>query len=117
VVEDDHAGHDHGPGEHSHDHEHGGVFGSWTELVFALGCGLMLAIGFAINRFADAPVWLPLGCYILAYGLGGFFTLREAFQNLKARRFEIDTLMLVAAAGAAALGAGRKVRCCCSCSV
>lgn len=31
--------------------------------------------------------------------------LREAIDNLRARRFEIDTLMLVAAAGAAALGA------------
>ncbi|NBW77259.1 MAG: heavy metal translocating P-type ATPase [Sphingomonadaceae bacterium] len=105
VVEEDHAGHDHGPGEHGHDHEHGGIFGSWTELVFALGCGLTLAIGFAIEKLADSPAWLPLGCYILAYALGGFFTLREAFQNLKSRRFEIDTLMLVAAAGAAALGA------------
>ena len=105
VVEEDHAGHDHGPGEHGHDHEHGGIFGSWTELVFALGCGLTLAIGFAIEKLADSPAWLPLGCYILAYALGGFFTLREAFQKLKSRRFEIDTLMLVAAAGAAALGA------------
>ncbi len=105
VVEEDHAGHDHGPGEHGHDHDHGGIFGSWTELVFALGCGLALAIGFAIEKVADASAWLPLGCYILAYGLGGFFTLREALQNLQARRFEIDTLMLVAAAGAAALGA------------
>jgi len=97
------AEHDHGPGEH--DHGHGGIFGSWTELVFALGCGLVLAIGFAIEKLGDAPGWIPLGCYIVAYGLGGFFTLREAFENLKARRFEIDTLMLVAAAGAAALGA------------
>lgn len=88
-----------------HDHGHGGIFGSWTELVFALGCGLVLAIGFAIEKLGDAPGWIPLGCYIVAYGLGGFFTLREAFENLKARRFEIDTLMLVAAAGAAALGA------------
>ena len=101
--EEDHARHDHGPGEH--DHGHGGIFGSWTELVFALGCGLVLAIGFAIEKLGDAPGWIPLGCYIVAYGLGGFFTLREAFENLKARRFEIDTLMLVAAAGAAALGA------------
>lgn len=31
-------------------------------------------------------------------------TLREAYDNLKLKRFEIDTLMLVAAAGAAALG-------------
>lgn len=105
VVDEDHAGHDHGPGEHDHDHHHGGIFGSWTELVFALCCGLALAIGFAIENLASASRWLPLAWYVLAYVLGGFFTLREALENLKARRFEIDTLMLVAAAGAAALGA------------
>ncbi|KQP15202.1 ATPase [Pseudorhodoferax sp. Leaf267] len=44
-------------------------------------------------------------CYVFAYVAGGWFTLREAFDNLKARRFEIDTLMLVAAVGAAAIGA------------
>ena len=44
-------------------------------------------------------------CYVLAYGFGGFYTLREAIENLRMKRFEIDTLMLVAAAGAAALGA------------
>ena len=32
------------------------------------------------------------------------YTLREAIENLRMKRFEIDTLMLVAAGGAAALG-------------
>ncbi|MFX6230845.1 heavy metal translocating P-type ATPase, partial [Acinetobacter baumannii] len=31
-------------------------------------------------------------------------TVREAVDNIRLKRFEIDTLMLVAAAGAAALG-------------
>ncbi|MDZ4325280.1 MAG: heavy metal translocating P-type ATPase, partial [Pseudomonas sp.] len=42
---------------------------------------------------------------LCAYFFGGFYTVGEALQNLKLKRFEIDTLMLVAAAGAAALGA------------
>src|SRR5690606_35086620 len=46
----------------------------------------------------------PLLCYVLAYGFGGYYTVREAFDNLRRKRFEIDTLMLVAAGGAAALG-------------
>jgi Cd2+/Zn2+-exporting ATPase len=111
AANDDHAEHDHGPGEHDqgekgHDHGHGGIFGSNTELFFALGCGAVLGAGFAVEKLvAGAPWWLPLACYLIAYGLGGFFTVREAIDNLRARRFEIDTLMLVAAAGAAALGA------------
>ncbi len=113
-------GHDHGPdhahgpdhkhghtGEDSHDHghDHGGIFGERTELIFALLCGLVLGIGFAIEKLAAAPEWVPLAFYIAAYGFGGWFTVREAIENLKLKRFEIDTLMLVAAAGAAALGA------------
>lgn len=102
-AEGDHA---HGDPQHDHEHAHGGVFGSWTELAFALLCGGALAIGFAVEQLASGALdWLPLAFYIAAYGFGGFFTLREAIDNLRLKRFEIDTLMLVAAAGAAALGA------------
>src|SRR5204863_112005 len=64
-----------------------------------------LGIGFAIEKLIAAPAWLPVALFVGAYYCGGFFTLREAIGNLKRKRFEIDTLMLVAAAGAAALGA------------
>ena len=101
----DGKGHDHAAGEHDHDHAHGGIFGANTELIFALACGALLGIGFAIEKLVAAPAWLPLALFLGAYFCGGFFTLREAIDNLKQRRFEIDTLMLVAAAGAAALGA------------
>ncbi|RMH94504.1 heavy metal translocating P-type ATPase [Lysobacter pythonis] len=95
--------------EHSaddgHDHGHGGPLGRNTELIFALLCGGLLLTGYLSERFwAGLPSWWPLACYIGAYFFGGFYTLREAIDNLRARRFEIDTLMLVAAAGAAALG-------------
>ena len=117
VAPDDHAGHDHGPGGHAggkeehgpgdgHDHSHANFLGPNTELIFALACGALLGIGFAIEKLvAGAPGWLPTACYVTAYIFGGFFTLREAIDNLRLRKFEIDTLMLVAAAGAAALGA------------
>ncbi|TAA26688.1 heavy metal translocating P-type ATPase [Pseudoxanthomonas winnipegensis] len=94
-------GHD---GEKKHAHDHGGIFGPNSELFFALSCGAALAIGFTVEKLTSAPGWLPLVCYIAAYVFGGFYTVREAFDNLRLRRFEIDTLMLVAAAGAAALG-------------
>jgi len=103
-AEESHAGHDHG--SEDGDHEHGGIFGANTELIFALLCGALLGIGYGIEKLlVGAPSWLPTACYIGGYFFGGFFTLREAIDNLKLRKFEIDTLMLVAAAGAAALGA------------
>lgn len=103
-----HEGHGHAPGEHtegSHGHSHGdGGFWSGTELRFALACGALLLLGFLIERLLDAPDGVPLAAYVGAYVFGGWFTLREAIDNLRMKRFEIDTLMLVAAAGAAALG-------------
>ena len=110
-VNNPHAGHDHGDhghasGEKAHDHAHGGLLGPNTELIFALVCGAFLAVGFGIQKLMPiAPGWLPLSCYIAAYFFGGYYTLREAIDNLRLGKFEIDTLMLVAAAGAAALGA------------
>lgn len=87
-----------------HQHEHGGLFGANTEMIFALLCGALLGVGALLPKLTNVPSWLPLTCFVLAYFFGGFYTLREAIENIKLKRFEIDTLMLVAAAGAAALG-------------
>eukprot|EP01133_Synstelium_polycarpum_P021293 gene21293-25576_t len=92
---DSHAGHDHGQG---------GPFGERSELIFAILAGFMLAAGWLVARMEFGPDWLATACYLVAYCFGGYFTIREAIENLRARRFEIDTLMLVAAVGAAALG-------------
>ena len=94
-AEGGHAGHDHG---------HGGPFGEQSELIFAILAGVMLAAGWLVARMEFGPDWLAIACYVVAYFFGGYFTVMEAIENLRARRFEIDTLMLVAAVGAAALG-------------
>ncbi len=92
------------PGDAGHAHDEG-MLGKNAELIFALLCGALLASGFAIEKLVDAaPTWLPTACYVGAYFFGGFYTVREAIDNLRLKRFEIDALMLVAAAGAAALG-------------
>lgn len=98
----DHARHVHAKGEKGH--AHGGLFGEHTELVFSLTTGALLLCGWLLGRSQAVPSWLPTTLYVAAYGFGGWFTLQEAIENLRVRRFEIDTLMLVAAAGAAALG-------------
>ena len=95
----DHDGHDHAG------HSHGSESGSKRELLFVAACGVLLAAGYLIERLLAVPAWVPLVLYVGSYFFGGFFTLREAIDNLRLRRFEIDTLMLVAAIGAAALGA------------
>ncbi len=93
--------HDH---SHEHNHDHGGVFGEKTELVFSLLCGTLLLIGWVLSMWSQSTSWLPWGFYGAAYLCGGYFTVREAIENIRAGRFEIDFLMLVAALGAAVLG-------------
>lgn len=88
----------------SHEHDHSGLFGGHAELVFSLACGFFLLTGFLLSKFFQVPGWLILSSYIVSYFFGGFYTLKEAIENIAKGKFEIDFLMLVAAAGAASLG-------------
>lgn len=88
-----------------HIHEHGGIFGEQTELIFAISCGIALGIGFGFSFLTAIPDWVSLVLYGVAYFLGGYFTTIEAYETIKKGGFEIDFLMLVAAVGAAILGA------------
>ncbi|XZE17404.1 heavy metal translocating P-type ATPase [Pirellulaceae bacterium SH449] len=116
-ASDGHAGHLHGeegPEEdHGHaghklangDHAHGGIFGAKSELIFAILCGVFLLVGWLVETFAELNAWISLGCYLAAYIFGGYYTITEAIEKLRSGKFEIDFLMIVAAGGAATLGA------------
>jgi len=81
-----------------------GWFAEHRELIFSGVASLLLLAGWLVG-LADAPRGLALGLLLGAYAAGGFYTLRDAWQSLRSRSFDIDILMIVAAAGAAALGA------------
>ncbi|ROH89701.1 heavy metal translocating P-type ATPase [Stagnimonas aquatica] len=99
---DAHAEHQGEQGGHSH--ENAGLFGEKSELIFALLAGAFALAGWLLARQGVGPGWLPTASFVVAYIFGSYYTAQEAIENLRAKRFEIDTLMLVAAAGAAALG-------------
>jgi Zn2+/Cd2+-exporting ATPase len=97
------------PEEEEHDHEegahdHGGVFGERTELVFALLAGVCVTAGWLLGWLTEVPASVPLALFLGGYFFGGYFTVREAVGTVREGRFEIDFLMLVAALGAAVLG-------------
>ncbi len=99
--------HEEGYDEHDHDykaHEHGGIFGNNTELIFSIICGTLLGLGFGLSFVAAIPDGVSLALYIGAYFFGGFYTTKEAIETVLKGGFEIDFLMLVAAIGAALLG-------------
>lgn len=74
------------------------------ELILSGFSGLLLLAGW-LTGLAEWPSELSLGLLLGAYATGGFYTLRDAWQSLMSRSFDIDILMIVAAGGAAALGA------------
>jgi Cd2+/Zn2+-exporting ATPase len=86
-------------------HDHGtGAFGGRAELLLSLLCGALLLAGWWLGRkLGDNAVW-SLALLVGAYLSGGFYTVREAIENLRARQLKIDSLMVVAAIGAAVLG-------------
>ncbi|MDK8193083.1 heavy metal translocating P-type ATPase [Paenibacillus sp. UMB7766-LJ446] len=92
------------PNSDEHAHEHGGFFGQHTELIASLLCGLFLGIGFLLHFSERIPDWTSLVSYVLAYIFGGYFTTKEAIGSMRRGRFEIDSLMILAALGAALLG-------------
>jgi len=92
------------PAAKAQEHQHGDWLGARTELAFALLCGGLLLVGWLLTVLTNITPWASWSLYLAAYIFGGVFTFREAFESIRAGRFEIDLLMLVAAAGAATLG-------------
>jgi Cd2+/Zn2+-exporting ATPase len=86
------------------EHDHGGVFGKNSELIFAALSGVFLAIGFGLSFVNGLPPLLSTCLYGAGYFLGGYYTTKEAYEAIRKGQFEIDFLMLVAALGAAFLG-------------
>jgi len=84
--------------------DHGGIFGERTELLFAIIAGLCVAGGFGLSFVGSVSAWIPWSLYVGGYVFGGYYTVREAVDTLRVGDFEVDVLMLVAAAGAAILG-------------
>ncbi|WOD42953.1 heavy metal translocating P-type ATPase [Hwangdonia lutea] len=86
------------------DHNHSNFFGHKSELYFAISCGIFLLIGFLIERLTNFSGWIALTSYIIAYFFGGYFITIEASKKIIKGGFDIDFLMIAAAAGAAYIG-------------
>lgn len=87
---------------HDHGHAHGSA--NYAELVASVLAGVLLLAGWLVDQFTGEGGRVAWLLFVGAYISGGFFAVREAWENLRARKLQIDALMLVAAAGAAALG-------------
>ena len=105
-----HSGHhdhdaeaEHGQGSsdgHGHDHGHGA---SPLELGAAIVSTLVYLVARSLDWFSDldGPVTT---LYVIAAFVTGVFVARDAWLSVRAKVFDIDQLMLVAAVGAAFIG-------------
>ncbi len=85
----------------------GSVFRRNRELIVAVLAGVVLMIAWLGDWLLGLPAFVTLPLYAATYALGGFDLLRQTVVGLFKGRFEfdIDLLMLLAAAGAAVIGA------------
>lgn len=99
------------PGASEHDDDHGGAphfLQHWMEERLAVltvtVAGVALVVGFFGEEFFGLPSSGALAFYFLAYFAGGYDVARTALPALFRGKFDIDLLMIAAAAGAAVLG-------------
>ncbi len=71
---------------------------------FVALAGLGLVVAF-VNGLASGPPSISSVGYAVSYAFGGWFGLRAGFESLRDARIDIDLLMVLAAAGALAIGA------------
>ncbi|UGT40944.1 heavy metal translocating P-type ATPase [Nocardia yamanashiensis] len=87
------------------DHAHGGpLSGARMEMGFAITSGVTYAAGMIARYVVHTPAAVSTALFVATCFFGGFFTVRGAYESIRRGRFEVDFLMLVAAAGAAAVG-------------
>lgn len=93
--------------DHDHDHNDGlnQLLGGKAEIIFALLAGVCVLAGWSGPKLSIIPDTAGFALLLAAYFFGGFFALREAIEKIAKGQFQIDFLMLVAASGAAFLGA------------
>ncbi|MEX2608080.1 MAG: heavy metal translocating P-type ATPase [Kiritimatiellia bacterium] len=76
-----------------------------VELWLMLGCGVFLAAGVVAEWMGPGLERLATGMWIAAYLTGGYFGVVSGFHSLRKGVVDVDLLMVLAALGAAYVGA------------
>ena len=75
---------------------------------FTVTCLIATILGWVLEDWQGIPWYIPAVSYLIAYLFGGYFSALESIDSLKKREFDVNTLMIVAALGAAAMGSPRE---------
>ncbi|MHB1183565.1 MAG: heavy metal translocating P-type ATPase [Desulfobulbia bacterium] len=74
------------------------------EVIFSVASGVLVLIGWVGQTFLGLPALIAITLYISAYVLGGWDVTQHAWHALREKHFDTDSLMVMAAIGAALLG-------------
>lgn len=103
-VDDRHDDHEHTRAHnHDHDHAHGHSHGGPSELIIAAVAFTVFIVARIIDWSTDVER-IPLVLYVLVAIATGVIVGRDMLETLRARRLDIEMLMIAAAIGAAILG-------------
>lgn len=75
---------------------------------FTITCLIATILGWVLDDRANISFWIPAAFYLVAYVFGGYYSLLDSIDSLKKREFDVNTLMIIAALGAAAMGEPRE---------
>lgn len=81
------------------------LHGDRREITFTAATLLFMLLGWLSTRSLPALPAVGAACYVLAYVTGGFFGVQAGWQSLRQATVDVDLLMVLAALGAAFVGA------------
>jgi len=86
-------------------HHHSGGLAPRLAMPLSLASGVLLGVGLLLEKmnWASGQVTTPM--YAMALFAGGIFAARDALNSVRQFRFDIESLMVLAAVGAGLLGA------------
>jgi Cd2+/Zn2+-exporting ATPase len=79
--------------------------GERLEITFTVATLIFMVAGWFAGRILPEAAWLRWSLYALAYATGGFFGVQAGWQSLREKTVDVDLLMVLAALGAAVVGA------------
>ncbi len=88
----------------SHHHHEGGL-APRLAMPLSVTSGVCLGVGLLLEKMGWAPANITMPLYAIGLATGGVFAARDALNSVRQFRFDIETLMVLAAVGAGFLGA------------
>ncbi len=75
---------------------------------FTVTCLISTVLGWVLAELSGVPWYIPAICFTVAYLFGGYFSALNSIESLQKREFDVNTLMIIAALGSAAMGEPRE---------